>query len=1250
MPKEPKNVYKCLQCNIKFWSKFNYERHSKLYHSDEVVPDHSYNSILKIFDQNIGIKKTYENWEYLTNVVHEHPRFKIRENDILLKYIGSTVNTSWEGAMKEVVEIIKENTPLHSYVVLRLSDYEGGAKGIGTHEANFSLRRVDDLSPEVLLERIERIQQSGKFLNLSNKCNIYIKVIQAKVGGRPTKIESFSSIKEAIIAKKTAKSLHTGDSNYLYNERNHDCFGKAIAISLNDLYIKKDLGNIILNDFCFIPIKNLHMDVNKTHTIKINNFTKYLYEAAKIPHGIVSSFDFKYFQKVLNILSVGIDIYDIKGYKMYSGDGDTSYDHIISLIFTEYGEIGHFDILTKPQVFFNTNKLCNNCSNIIYSRKKHICSAVCSSCKYPIRLHDSTIPQNIISCDICNFYFKNEQCFDFHKTLYNNEKKTLCESFWYCVDCNLRFNANSKKTHNCTFSCGNCFKKFTNKETQANHVCYMQPDSSKFVKRQDYDSLVIFDIESILSTVNDSLQNDVLKHEPVLIYAIYLCKKNCMNYASSNISISPDITLDPNCENELCGYHSFYGEFCIYDFLTFLFKNKNKKNTVVVSHNGSRYDMIFLVRAVANLRKQFTLLPVGNGILSMFVPEHKLKFVDSLCWLKLPLSKLPQAFNFQGEKGVFPYLFNINKIRVIVDLFLKKKYFNIKNMSYAERADFDKWYENEVLLYKNGNKHYNLQKEMEYYCFSDVEILLKAVLIFRSYLLNLFETDLLLYITLPHIANSIFRNKFMKNNTIAIIHDDYNPRKSNIKYSKIGIIWLKYMEKVYNLKIQTALSPNGEFKIHDPKMNKTFFVDGYDKQTNTVFEFQGCAWHFCNKCNKMDQTLDYNNLKRNAKKITFHDIYLQDQYRKHFFLSNGYIYKEIKECEFNYQMKHDIKLKLFIDNFDFAHPPKIRDALFGGRTEAFAAFCELNNFNKSEICYYDICSLYPYVLMSKRFPIGYPKIITENFNSIDSYFGLVQCRVLPPTNLYLPILPYRNEKDNKLYFGLCRLCIQNKKFDETCSHKDFDRSWVGFYTTPELQLACNHDYKILKIFEIWEFKETINDKENSKCDGVFGNYFKAFFKSKIESSGWVNLGVNSDDYNSINNFKNEVKNNLDISIDVENVKDNPAMRHISKLFLNSTWGRLSMNKKKRKQIKMFSKIEDVLQFWNSTKCEITDLIPLDEYVLILFKEDERFVKPASNLNIVISVFTTSYARIELYKLLKKTISLYFIVIQTHLSP
>ena len=815
------------------------------------------------------------------------------------------------------------------------------------------------------------------------------------------------------------------------------------------------------------------------------------------------------------------------------------------------------------------------------------------------------------------------------------KKKTLCESFWYCSDCNLTFNANSKNNHSCAFNCGNCYKKFTKKEDRANHICYMQPDSDRFFKYHDYDAMVTFDIESMLSTIHDSLQNNVLKHDPILIYAIYICKENCMNYATSNIR-SNAVTLNPICDNELCGYHSFYGEFCIYDFLTFLFKNKSKKNTVVISHNGSRYDMIFLVRAIANLRKKFTLLPVGNGILTLFIPEHKIKFVDSLCWIKQPLSKLPQAFSFQGEKGFFPYLFNTKQNQGYCGPFPEKKYFNVKNMNYQQKNAFEEWYDSVLSLYKSENKHYNLQKDMEIYCKQDVVLLTKAILIFRSYLVNLFETDLLIYLSLPQCANSIFRNRFMMNNTIAIINDRYNPRNSNIKYSRIAIIWLKYMEEIYKFNLQTALSANGEFKIHDAKMNKTFFVDGYDMKTNTILEFHGCCFHFCENCNKLDQFVNYDNAKNVKKKITFHEIYLQDQYRKQFFLSNGYVYKEIKECEFQKQMKHDINLKLFIDNFDFVPPPKVRDALFGGRTEAFAAFYELKNFNESEICYYDICSLYPYVLMSKRFPIGYPRIITEKFNSIDNYFGLVQCRVLPPKNLYLPVLPYRNEKDKKLYFGLCKLCIQKKKFDITCIHTDFQRSWVGFYTTPELQLARRQGYTVLKIFEIWEFPKTINDNEKADCTGIFGDYFKTFIKMKFEATSWENNCIDTVDCDKKIAFQNEVKNKLGIEIDMENIKDNPPLRNIAKLFLNSTWGRFSMRSLNRKRMKMFSKVDDVLNFWNSTKCEITDLIPLDKSIIIFYKEDERFVKPATNLNIVLSIFTTSYARIELYKLLEKS--------------
>lgn len=46
--------------------------------------------------------------------------------------------------------------------------------------------------------------------------------------------------------------------------------------------------------------------------------------------------------------------------------------------------------------------------------------------------------------------------------------------------------------------------------------------------------------------------------------------------------------------------------------------------------------------------------------------------------------------------------------------------------------------------------------------------------------------------------------------------------------------------------------------------------------------------------------------------------------------------------------------------------------------------------------YVDVCSLYPYVLKYKPFTLGHTEIITQDFEDLRSYFGLVQCRVLHP--------------------------------------------------------------------------------------------------------------------------------------------------------------------------------------------------------------------------------------------------------------
>ena len=95
-------------------------------------------------------------------------------------------------------------------------------------------------------------------------------------------------------------------------------------------------------------------------------------------------------------------------------------------------------------------------------------------------------------------------------------------------------------------------------------------------------------------------------------------------------------------------------------------------------------------------------------------------------------------------------------------------------------------------------------------------------------------------------------------------------------------------------------------------------------------------------------------------------------------------------------------------------PLNPRDAFFGGRTENIVTSCTVES--GEEIGYTDICSLYPYVCKRGRFPIGHPRIyigaecnaLTDGQNNnLSRVEGLVKCKVLPPRNLLLPILPVK---------------------------------------------------------------------------------------------------------------------------------------------------------------------------------------------------------------------------------------------------
>lgn len=189
-------------------------------------------------------------------------------------------------------------------------------------------------------------------------------------------------------------------------------------------------------------------------------------------------------------------------------------------------------------------------------------------------------------------------------------------------------------------------------------------------------------------------------------------------------------------------------------------------------------------------------------------------------------------------------------------------------------------------------------------------------------------------------------------------------------------------------------------------------------------------------------------------------------------------------CKLNSELVEFIKKNPFLClNSDI----KPRDALFGGRVNASKLYHKCSSDEK--IKHYDIRSLYPYVQKYGIFPFGHPKIINSNFESIDKYFGLINCTVLPPRNLLFPILPIKTK--NKLLFTLCNKCSEDKL--KLCQHCDSDRVIRGTWVSLELNEALKYGYTIINIYQIWHWEQ--------RSKSLFTNYINMFLKYKQESSG-----------------------------------------------------------------------------------------------------------------------------------------------------
>ena len=204
----------------------------------------------------------------------------------------------------------------------------------------------------------------------------------------------------------------------------------------------------------------------------------------------------------------------------------------------------------------------------------------------------------------------------------------------------------------------------------------------------------------------------------------------------------------------------------------------------------------------------------------------------------------------------------------------------------------------------------------------------------------------------------------------------------------------------------------------------------------------------------------------------------------------------------------------------------------------------------------------------------------------------------------------------KLVFTLCKACADTRNQNK-CEHSNNKRSFIGTWTTDEVNKVLEKGCKVLRTYEVWNFN-------NSTVD-LFIGYIRRFMKIKLESSKY-DFKTKEEE----TNFKLKIKKSSDI--DVEKFEFNAGLRSLAKICLNSLWGRFSMqnNMSQKKYVTEVSELYEILLYDKLDNANFQFIN--DVMVQMTYNFKDQFVDNSKNTNVYIQCFTTSHARLMYNKL------------------
>ena len=518
-----------------------------------------------------------------------------------------------------------------------------------------------------------------------------------------------------------------------------------------------------------------------------------------------------------------------------------------------------------------------------------------------------------------------------------------------------------------------------------------------------------------------------------------------------------------------------------------------EREILVAFHNLKGLDGMFILHELYQQQREVVdQLTMGAKVLSF--KSRPFKFIDSLCFLPMPLASFPSTFNLtELRKGFFPHLFNTPDNQQYVGRIPDLEFYDPDGMMAKKKDELTRLHADQV----RGNESFNFRQEMIRYYKSDVALLKAGCEAFQQE----FErkagfNPMAKCITIASVCNLYWRKHHLTPNTITV-----EPlggwREANGNQSFKALQWLYYQEQQLPQQGASAdrirhVRNGGEQSVRT--LVDAYFVDGFDPLTGTVYKFHGCLYHGCPTYFPVRDAKHYATPDR-----TVEELYQATLNKRMALLRAGYTVIKMWKCQWDRLVDNEPTVSQFLCSFDLVPPLEPREAFFGGRTGEVALHAVAGE--GEDIRYVDVTSLYPWVNKNCPYPIGHLQIITQPVDqSLGLYFGIATVDILPPAGLFHSVLPVHS--GNKLTFPLYRICVQEEQAkpmlsrNHYCPHSDADRTLRGTWCTPELVKAVEKGYTLIKIHEVWHFPP------EQRRTGLFADYVNTRLRLKQESAGW----------------------------------------------------------------------------------------------------------------------------------------------------